>query len=65
MSSKENQMCPLFPDMVCPKGEEASEECAVRVNGDFDPVAVFRDQLLLHCAIYQNENQKKNESEKA
>ena len=65
MNKRENQMCPLFPDMTCPRGEQASEECAVRVNGDFDPVAFFRDQLLLHCALYQNENQNKNEQEEA
>jgi hypothetical protein len=64
MSSIENQMCPLFPDMPCPKGKQAKKECSVRVNGNFDPVAFFRDQLLLHCALSQNEKQNKNETHK-
>jgi hypothetical protein len=51
MSEKKRQMCPIFPDMPCPKGEEASHECAIRVNGEFDPMLYFRDQLVLHCAL--------------
>ena len=38
MNKQKQAMCPLFPDVPCPQGEEASEECRVRVNGDFDPV---------------------------
>ena len=64
MNSKSIQMCPLFPDMPCPKGKEASQECSVRVNGNFDPVAYFRDQLILHCALYQNEKQNQEKIKK-
>ena len=59
MSEAKQAMCPLFPDLPCPQGMEASQECSVRVNGEFDPVLYFRDDLVLHCAIYQNQ-QKSN-----
>jgi hypothetical protein len=52
MPSKKLQMCPLFPDRVCPKGKKASTACSVRINGDFDTVAYFKDLLLMHCAIH-------------
>jgi len=64
MTARKFSMCPLFPDLPCPRGEEASEECAVRVNGDFDPVQYFRDELIMHCAIYQNEKKQKTLAEK-
>jgi len=48
-------MCPLFPEIECPQGVQASEQCSVRVNGEFDPVLYFRDELIMHCAIYQNQ----------
>ena len=54
MSETNQAMCPLFPDLPCPQGIEASQECSVRVNGEFDPVLYFRDDLVMHCAIYQN-----------
>ncbi len=54
MFGKRKYMCPVFPDMHCPQGENMSEACSVRINGDFDPIKDFRDHLLLHCAIYQN-----------
>ena len=47
------QMCPLFPDQPCPQGEEARKQCEIRINGDFDPVLYFRDELVLHCALRQ------------
>ena len=59
MSRDKIHICPVFPDMICPQGEEMSEACSVRINGDFDPMADFRDHLLLHCAIYQNEERAK------
>ncbi len=55
MSKKNQAKCPLFPDVVCPQGEEASEACQVRVNGEFDPVLYFRDELVIHCAIAQSQ----------
>jgi len=53
-------MCPLFPEVVCPQGKKAREDCRVRINGDFDAVAQFKDLLLLHCAVYRTQQQ--NES---
>ena len=55
-------MCPVFPDFICPQGQEMSEACSVRMNGDFDPMVDFRDHLLLHCALYQNQNHSENVS---
>ena len=48
MSETKKHLCPVFPEMICPQGHEMSEACTV------DPMADFRDHLLLHCAIYQN-----------
>lgn len=64
MKEKPEHPCALFPDMQCPRGEEASHSCSVRVNGDFDPVLYFRDQLLLHCAIHRNQQRVVNNNEK-
>ena len=55
MKETKQAMCPLFPDLVCPQGMKASQKCSVRVNGEFDPVLYFRDDLVMHCAIYQNQ----------
>ena len=57
MSETKKHLCPVFPEMICPQGHEMSEACTVRMNGNFDPMADFRDHLLLHCAIYQNGQQ--------
>ncbi len=66
MSENKKYLCPVFPDMLCPQGKELSKACMVRINGDFDPMADFRDHLLLHCALYQNEQQtKKLETEES
>jgi hypothetical protein len=54
---KKKTMCPLFPDLVCPQGEKMSKTCAIRINGDYDPLIYFRDHLLLHCALYQSEQE--------
>ena len=53
MTKTNRQMCPLFPDKPCPQGETARKQCEIRVNGDFDPVLYFRDELVLHCALHQ------------
>ena len=64
MSEDKKHICPVFPEMICPQGAMMSEACTVRINGEFDPMADFRDHLLLHCAIFQNEEQvKKLETE--
>ena len=66
MSENKKHICPVFPDMLCPQGEEMSRACTVRINGDFDPMADFRDHLLLHCALFQNEQMtKKLETEES
>ena len=63
MAKNKKHICPVFPDMPCPQGQEMSEACTVRMNGDFDPMLDFRDHLLLHCAINQNEQAKKLDAE--
>jgi hypothetical protein len=60
MSESKKHLCPVFPDMICPQGQEMSNACTVRINGDFDPMADFRDHLLLHCAIFQSAEHAKN-----
>jgi hypothetical protein len=59
MSDTKKHPCPVFPDMICPQGQAMSEACSVRINGNFDPMVDFRDHLLLHCAIHQNNQQAK------
>ena len=49
--SKQQPMCPLFDDVVCPQGEDAVEACQVRVNGDYDPMNDFKDYIFMNCAI--------------
>jgi len=63
MSKKKIQMCPVFPDIPCPGGEEASFRCAIRINGQFDPMLYFRDQLILHCALHQSQEHKESNIE--
>ena len=60
MSKNKVHLCPVFPDMICPQGEEMSKACSVRINGNFDPMLHFRDHLLLHCALYQNQQHSEN-----
>ena len=62
MKDYSQQRCPLFPDMFCPRGPEASQACSVRINGDFDPVLYFKDHLIVHCAIQRNQERLVNES---
>lgn len=51
----ENQeaLCPVLPDVPCPRGEQAAKECLARLKGDFDPVADLEDFLILNCAMTQ------------
>ncbi len=66
MSAKNNYMCPLFPDIPCPKGKEAADQCKVRFEGDYDPVKDFKDYLFMDCAIMQaheKDEKKKEQSE--
>lgn len=64
MAKEKTPMCPVFPDLVCPQGKEMSSACTVRINGNYDPMAYFRDHLMLHCALYQNQQHKENLSRK-
>ena len=64
MSSKKKPICPVFPDMICPQGEEMSKQCMVRINGDFDPMHYFRDHLLMNCAIYRSREEEIMKKEK-
>jgi hypothetical protein len=64
MRASNQQKCPLFPDMSCPRGPEASKACSLRVNGDFDPILYFKDHLVLHCAIHRNQERLGKESTK-
>ena len=57
MVDEKVHLCPVFPDLVCPQGKEMSEACSVIINGNFDPMHDFRDLLLLHCALYQNQQE--------
>ena len=67
MKRQKSAMCPVFPGLVCPQGEEMSRACTVRINGIYDPMLFFRDHLLLNCALYQSQkheelfNKDKNE----
>jgi hypothetical protein len=58
-ASKKWQICPLFPERKCPQGTLASNACQVRINGDFDPMAYFKDLLVMHCAIYAEKHAEK------
>jgi len=58
MMRRKQQRCPLFPEKICPGGAKAGNSCKVRINGDFDPVARFRDLLLMYCAISIGRQQK-------
>jgi hypothetical protein len=60
MVHKNRPRCPLFPENVCPQGEKSSNACKIRINGEFDPVAYFKDLLVMHCAIKIRQRQKEN-----
>ena len=54
-SVMENQeaLCPVLPDVPCPRGEQAAKECLDRLKGDFDPMADLNDFMILNCAVMQ------------
>ena len=60
MTQTKSNYCPVFPDLICPKGEKMSNACTVRISGNYDPMIYFRDHLMLHCALYRSEQQNKN-----
>ena len=51
MAEKNIVMCPLFDDVPCPQGEDAAEQCRVRLDADYDPVRDFKDYLFMECAV--------------
>ncbi len=52
---KKLSTCPLL-EIACPRGEDQSTQCWLRVKGDFDPLASFADQCVLDCARARAEN---------
>lgn len=60
MAETKQNLCPLFPDVACPRDEEAVEQCSVRINGDYNPLHDFKDMLVMHCALFRAEQQKLN-----
>jgi len=55
-SGKQENYCPVY-DIECPAGPEAAEACELRFQGDYNPLASFRDADIEHCAIYRKEQQ--------
>ena len=54
--TEENQaMCPLFPNIPCPQGDQAANQCQVRLDADYDPIRDHKDYLFMHCAIHRAE----------
>ncbi len=61
--TEKQAMCPLFPDVPCPRGYDASEACKVRLEeGSYDPVSDFRDYLMMNCAIMRAEQQRRKKN---
>ena len=61
MDKKNVVMCPLFPDVPCPQGKDAADQCQVRLENDYDPVRGFKDYLFMDCAIKRaHEKDEKN-----
>jgi hypothetical protein len=51
--------CPLL-EIACPRGEEQSVQCWLRVKGDFDPLTSFLDFCILDCARTRAERMRKS-----
>ncbi|MBD3224156.1 MAG: hypothetical protein GF313_05465 [Caldithrix sp.] len=52
---KENQhMCPIFPDMPCPRGKDGSDQCQVRMATGYDPMTDLKDYAMMHCALLRS-----------
>ncbi|HID38743.1 MAG TPA: hypothetical protein EYP36_04420 [Calditrichaeota bacterium] len=62
MTQKKEAMCPLFPDVVCPQGDEAANACDVRMHTDYDPMMDYKDYAFMDCAIRRarEQEEKKN-----
>jgi hypothetical protein len=57
MKTKNQALCPLFPDVVCPQGPDVADACHIRQKGDYDPMSDFRDYLYMNCAVNQANKQ--------
>ncbi len=64
MAGKKIVMCPLFVDVPCPQGENAVEQCRVRLDADYDPVKDFKDYLFMECAVLRARQQDESHREK-
>lgn len=42
--------CPFLRE-PCPQGPDVGAHCQLRVAQDFDPVAKFYEQEVIHCAL--------------
>jgi hypothetical protein len=62
MQNSNQVMCPLFPDMPCPQGNESADACKVRLRGDYNPLSDFKDYLIMNCAIQQAKENEKNKN---
>ncbi len=51
-------MCAVFPDMPCPRGEEGSMECKVRLEEGYNPMTDFNDYAMMHCAILRSRQER-------
>lgn len=52
---QEQVMCPVIPELPCPRGAKAAKECLARLESDFDPIAEIQDYMILNCAIMRAE----------
>jgi len=57
MTQKKEAMCPLFPDVVCPQGDDAASACDVRLHADYDPMMDYKDYAFMNCAIRRAKEQ--------
>lgn len=65
MASKNQPVCPLFPDTPCPQGTDAADACDLRLNSGFDPMADFKDFDFMQCAVYRAREEEKDKRMKA
>lgn len=48
--ARSNVACPFLGE-PCSQGPEVAAHCQLRVAQDFDPVAKFYQQEVIHCAL--------------
>jgi len=64
MKNENEEMCPLFPDLPCPRGKDSADDCQVRMESGYDPLIDFKDYLFMNCAIQRANEREKRISEK-